>query len=164
MRDCLAALTQIPEGTQPGKVELAIVMSGLLLLFSDRQEEKDSVIEWLVEFVDDPSQMQEVAALGKAQALSLAGFTLFGLTNTKYCRTRSSEQIRRGARFFIRSGPCWLEHSYSLSGWMRWFSWSLALEPASLQTLCYTCLEEIHDYALAMMGVGGVQLVKCHDS
>jgi hypothetical protein len=164
MRSCLAALAQIPAGTQPGKLDFQIEMHNHLGLFSDRQEEKDSAIEWLVELADDPSQMQELAALSKAQALTMAALTLFGMTNTKFCWTRSPEQIRRGARFFMRAGPCWLEAANSQSGWLKWVCWAIAIEPISLQTLCYTCLEEMHDYALVVLGEGGVELVKCHDS
>ena len=164
MRDCLVVLAQIPAGTQPGKLDLEIEMNNHLALFSDRQEERDSAIEWLVELADDPSQMQELAVVPKGQALNLAGRTFFGFTNTKYCWTRSSEQIRRGARIFMRSSPFWLEHANSNSGWLKWLFWAVSLLPATLHTLCYTCLEEMHDYALAMLGEGGVELVKWHDS
>jgi hypothetical protein len=157
-------LAKIPKGTQPGKLDLEIEINLFMAFFSDRQEERDSAIEWLVELADDPSQMQELTALAKAQALGVAGHTLFGFTNTKYCWTRSSKQIRRGARFYMRGSPFWLEHANSVSGWQKWLLWSIALDPAAMQTLCYTCLEEMHDYALDMLGEGGVELVNLHDS
>jgi hypothetical protein len=165
LRSSVAALAQIPEGTQPGKLDLEIDMNNHLAYFSDRQGEKDSAIEWLVGLAADPSQMQELAAVPKGQVLHLAALTFFGQTNSKFCWTRSSEQIRRGARFFMRGTSCYLESANSLQiPFWKWFCWALALGPPTSWPLCYTCLEEMHDYALVVLGEGGVELIKWHDS
>jgi hypothetical protein len=108
--------------------------------------------------------MQELAVLGKAGVLSAAGLALVGLTNTAYCMNRTLDQIRRGAILFMESDSCWLEIAQSESGFMKWFFVSLGFDPMSNLTLCYTCPSELHDYALAMLGEGGVKLAEWHGS
>jgi hypothetical protein len=78
--------------------------------------------------------------------------------------SRSLNQIRRGASFVMRAGSCWFEHAKSKSGLMNWVFLGLAFKPICINSLCYTCPKEMHDYALAMLGEGGVELIKWHDA
>jgi hypothetical protein len=163
LRRCVAVLALIPEGTQPGKLAMEIHAKKKTALYSDRQDEKDSAIEWVVELADDPEKLQELAALQKGQILSTASLTLLGTTNTAYCMNRPLEQIRRGAKMGMKSTLCWFEIAQSELGFMKWFF--LSLTPVmTLQTTCYTCPSELHDLALAVLGEGGIKLVEWHDS
>jgi hypothetical protein len=164
VRSCVAALAQIPEGTHPGVTELEVLMKSQMAFFSDRLEERDSAMGWVVELADDPSQMQELATMGKAQVFGMAGAALFGIANTKYCMTRSRGQIIKGAHLFIRCYSCYSEGAQSQSGFMKWLSLSMSFDPSCHLTLCYTCPSELHDYAPTVLGGGGVKLVKWHDS
>jgi hypothetical protein len=173
LRSCVAVLAHIPAGTQSilkipgtqiGALDMEVECLKLMTLYSDRQDEKDSAIERLVELADDPAKMQELGALGKAGVLGAAGMALFGLSNTAYCMSRSLNQIRRGAIMFMECCVYWLELAQSESGFIKWLFVALAFDRMCIQSLCYTCPSELHDYALTVLGEGGVKLVEWHDS
>jgi hypothetical protein len=160
----LAQIRGIGDASQPGVLELEIKVNNNMAFFSDRQEEKDSAVQWLVELADDPAKMQELTTpMAKGDVLSTASLTLFGFTNTKFAITRSLDQLQRGARISMRSYRCFFEVSQSELGFLKWFWRSLSFDPMVTTTLCYLCPSELHDYALAMLGEGGVKLVEWHD-
>jgi hypothetical protein len=163
LRNCHAVLVQIPAGTQPGVLGLDIRVQTVMSIFSDRQDERDRAIEWLIELADDPSQMHELTTLAKCQVLAVVGVTLLGFTNSKFVNG-PLEQIRAGAMHHMQCSLYRMEHAQTQTGFLKWFFLELAFDPCARLNLTYTFPQEMHDFALAVLGEGGIELIKWHDS
>jgi hypothetical protein len=163
-RSSLSALAHIPAGTQPGKLDLEIQMKQLMVYVSDRQDERDRATGWLVELAGDPAKLQELGLRGRGTILNNQGLAFIGFTDTKFCVKRTSNQVCRGAQMLITARGCWFEHAQSQSGFMKWIFFDVAFETAAYFGQCYTCPQEMHGFALATLGEGGVELIKWHDA
>jgi hypothetical protein len=163
-RNCIAVLAQIPVGTQPEKLEFEVWLNTMMSIFQDRQDERESATDWLLELADDPSKMHGLPPKTKSEVMGIAGATLLGFTNSKFA-DGSLNEIRRGARMYMQCSLHRVEYAVNdATGFMKWLFWGLAFDPYTDITRTYTCPLEMHDHALAVLGEGGVELVKWHNS
>lgn len=99
------ALKKIPAETKTcAELSLEEDVIGRLIMFGDKQAEKDALAEWMMLLTDDESRMEQLNDYSKMDTTLLSAVIRIGHCNTGFCVNPTLSQLQRGAASCMESG------------------------------------------------------------